>query len=118
MRIYRAGQLERDRELARGAKVASLHFKYLRVPGYSILSSCSYSRYQHFTISANLLNLTHDSIFVRDMYDVITYWNRAAEDLYGWTPEEAVGKVTHQLLHTIFPAPIDEIRAELLRTGR
>ena len=67
---------------------------------------------------ANLLNLTHDSIFVRDMYDVITYWNRAAEDLYGWTPEEAVGKVTHQLLHTIFPAPIDEIRAELLRTGR
>jgi len=67
---------------------------------------------------ANLLNLTHDSIFVRDMDDVIAYWNRAAEDLYGWTPEEAVGKVTHQLLHTIFPAPIDEIRAELLRTGR
>ena len=27
---------------------------------------------------ANLLNETHDSIFVRDMNDMITYWNRGA----------------------------------------
>jgi len=67
---------------------------------------------------ASLLNLTHDSIFVFDMGGVITYWNLGAEELYGWTPEEAVGKVIHQLLRTVFPAPIDEIRAELLRTGR
>ena len=67
---------------------------------------------------ASLLNLTHDTVFVRDMNDVITYWNRGAEELYGWTREEAVGKVTHQLLQTIFPAPLDEINAELLRTGR
>jgi PAS domain S-box-containing protein len=67
---------------------------------------------------ANLLNLTHDSIFVRGMDDVITYWNRGAEELYGWTAEKAVGKVSHQLTHTVFPTPIDEIRAELLRTGR
>ena len=32
---------------------------------------------------ANLLNLTHDTIFVRDMDNVITYWNRGAEELYG-----------------------------------
>jgi len=67
---------------------------------------------------ASLLNLTHDSIFVRDMNDVITYWNRGAEELYGWTGEEAVGKVSHQLTQTIFPAPLEEINAELLRTGR
>src|ERR1700738_2921468 len=67
---------------------------------------------------ASLLNLTHDSIFVRGMDDVITYWNRGAEELYGWTAEKAVGKVSHQLTQTVFPAPIDEIRAELLRTGR
>ncbi len=67
---------------------------------------------------ASLLNLTHDSIFVRDMDFVITYWNRGAEELYGWTAEQAVGKVSHQLLRTVFPAPIEEIRAELLRTGR
>jgi len=67
---------------------------------------------------ASLLNLTHDSIFVRGMDDVITYWNRGAEELYGWTAEQAVGTVSHQLMQTGFPAPIDEIRVELLRTGR
>jgi PAS domain S-box-containing protein len=67
---------------------------------------------------ANLLNLTHDSIFVRDMQNIITYWNRGAEQFYGWTAAEVVGKATtHQLLQTVFPAPLDEIHAELLRTG-
>ncbi|MCM3873906.1 MAG: PAS domain S-box protein [Pyrinomonadaceae bacterium] len=67
---------------------------------------------------ASLLNLTHDSIFVRDMNNVITYWNHGAEELYGWTVGEAIGKTTHQLLGTAFPAPLDEINNELLRTGR
>jgi two-component system, LuxR family, sensor kinase FixL len=67
---------------------------------------------------ARLLDLTHDTIFVRDMNDVITYWNRGAEELYGWSRDEAVGKVTHQLLQTVFPAPLREITAELLRSGR
>jgi len=67
---------------------------------------------------AHLLNLTHDTIFVRDMSDVITYWNRGAQELYGWTAEEASGKRTHELLQTIFPAPLEEINSALLRTGR
>jgi len=67
---------------------------------------------------ARLLDLTHDSVFVRDMSDLVTYWNRGAEELYGWTREEAVAKVSHQLMPTIFPAPLDEINAELLSTGR
>ena len=70
------------------------------------------------TQQASLLNLTHDTIFVRDMSDIITYWNRGAEELYGWREEEAIGKQSYRLLQTDFPMPIEEIRAELLRTGR
>ena len=65
----------------------------------------------------NLLNLTHDAICVCSMSGVIAYWNRAAEKLYGWTADEAVGRVSHALLKTIFSAPLDHIEAELLRTG-
>jgi PAS domain S-box-containing protein len=67
---------------------------------------------------ASLLDLTHDTVFVRDMSDVITYWNRGAEELYGWNRDEAVGQVSHHLLHTIFPAPVEEITAALIRAGR
>lgn len=67
---------------------------------------------------ASLLNLTHDTIFVRDINDTITYWNRGAEERYGWTSEEAVGKVSHQLMQTIFPEPLERLNEELLRRGR
>jgi PAS domain S-box-containing protein len=70
------------------------------------------------TQQASLLNLTHDTIFVRDMDHIITYWNRAAHELYGWTTEDAIGKQSTELLRTVFPMPLDDIRAELLRTGR
>ena len=30
---------------------------------------------------AGLLDMSHDTVFVRDMNDVITYWNRGAEEL-------------------------------------
>jgi PAS domain S-box-containing protein len=70
------------------------------------------------TEQASLLNLTHDTIFVRDMSDIITYWNRGAQELYGWTEEAAIGKNANQLLQTEFPVPINDVRAELLRAGR
>ncbi|HEY2922192.1 MAG TPA: ATP-binding protein [Candidatus Binatia bacterium] len=67
---------------------------------------------------ANLLDLTHDTVFARDINDVITFWNRGAEELYGWTRDEAVGQVSHHLTQTIFPAPLEEITAKLNSTGR
>jgi len=70
------------------------------------------------TQQGDLLNLTHDSIFVRDMNAMITYWNRGAEEFYGWTRKEAIGKRPADLLRTVFPKPFEEVWQELLRTDR
>jgi PAS domain S-box-containing protein len=67
---------------------------------------------------AGLLDLTHDTVFVRDLSDVITYWNRGAQELYGWSKEEALDQVSHEIMQTIFPAPLPVINEELFRTGR
>lgn len=41
---------------------------------------------------AELLDAANDAIFVRSSHDTITYWNKGAERLYGWTKEGAIGK--------------------------
>jgi PAS domain S-box-containing protein len=67
---------------------------------------------------ASLLDLTHDTIFVRNMDSVILYWNRGAEEAYGWRADEALGRVTHELLQTVFPEPLETIIAKMLQAGR
>jgi len=67
---------------------------------------------------ASLLELTSDAIMVRDEAGRIAYWNRGAQDLYGWTPDEARGKITHELLRTVFPQPREEIDQQVRRSTR
>jgi PAS domain S-box-containing protein len=67
---------------------------------------------------ARLLNLSHDIIFVRDYHGVIAFWNDAAEQVYGWSAEEAKGRVADELLDTKYPAERVAIEAQLLETGR
>ena len=67
---------------------------------------------------ADLLDLTHDTVFVRDIEDRITYWNRGAEETYGWSREEALGKVPHTLLRTRFPESLESMNASLMSKDR
>jgi PAS domain S-box-containing protein len=61
---------------------------------------------------ARILDLAH--VLIRDMDSKIIFWNTGAERLYGWTKEEAVGQVSDNLLKTVFPEPLEEIKSKLL----
>ncbi|WP_199911401.1 MULTISPECIES: ATP-binding protein [Stenotrophomonas] len=67
---------------------------------------------------AVLLDLSHDMIFVRDPAGVIGFWNLTAEQVYGWSREEAAGQPADRLLQTRYPAPRSQIEADLLQHDR
>lgn len=73
---------------------------------------------RHLRNQAALLELTHDAILVRDPQDVITYWNRGAEELYGWSATEVLGREATELLKTEFPLSRATIQATLEQHGR
>lgn len=93
---------------------AALHKEVQERRDIELKLRTSESRYRE---NAELLDLTHDAILVRSMKGEIIFWNRAAERLYGWHKEEVLGQITYQLLQTVFPIPLAEIEAELLKTG-
>ena len=66
---------------------------------------------------AALLELTQDSVFVIDMEGKIHFWSRGAEAMFGYSKSQAIGNISHELLHTEFPRPLTEIRAALMRAG-
>lgn len=53
------------------------------------------------------------NIIVHGFDGVISRWTSGCADLYGWSREEAVGVVAHDLLRTVFPRPLEDIRAYL-----
>ncbi len=67
---------------------------------------------------AELLRLAHDAVIVRDRAGRISFWNRGAEEVYGWPADEAVGQPSHQLLRTTFPIPPEDIEALTREQGR
>lgn len=65
-----------------------------------------------------LLDLVHDSILAFDIDGTITFWNRAAEELYGWTKTDALGQHIYTLLKTELPQPGTASKVQVLQQGR
>jgi PAS domain S-box-containing protein len=55
---------------------------------------------QDLAFRAALLDQAYDAILARDEDGTIRYWNKGAEELYGYIAEEAIGKVSHTLFQT------------------
>jgi PAS domain S-box-containing protein len=66
---------------------------------------------------AELLEQAHDSLITWPLGGAINYWSRGAETLFGYTREEALGRSSHELLHTHHPLGMARIDALLERDG-
>jgi PAS domain S-box-containing protein len=67
---------------------------------------------------AGLLDLVSDAIILCGLGGKIRFWSHGARDIYGFTKDEAEGKIIYNLLKTRFPIPIEEILEIIRREGR
>jgi PAS domain S-box-containing protein len=75
------------------------------------------SNLEQIRCQAELLNQAKDAIFTRNLDQEITYWNKSAEHIYGWTTEEAIGKRASEILDKQGSANHHENSRALLEKG-
>ncbi|MEN6395796.1 MAG: PAS domain-containing protein, partial [Methanoregula sp.] len=67
---------------------------------------------------ASLLNQVNDAIIATDMNSRITYWNRAAEGLFGWKSRDILGKDIRNLIRfDLTKQDITTLRDHLMAHG-
>ncbi|WP_431204985.1 PAS domain-containing sensor histidine kinase [Bradyrhizobium betae] len=84
----------------------------------TLLALQNHAATTHLAAQARLLNLSHDMIFARNRGGVITFWNKTAEQAYGWSADEALGQLADNLLRTTYPDRREIIETDLLDAGR
>jgi PAS domain S-box-containing protein len=63
---------------------------------------------------ALLIELSYEPVLVWELQRGIVLWNRGCEQLYGFTKAEAIGRISHQLLHTVFPKSFESFQTTLM----
>ncbi|MBD2156921.1 PAS domain S-box protein [Leptolyngbya sp. FACHB-16] len=66
---------------------------------------------------AALLDITTDAIFVRNLDNQISFWNKGAERLYGWLAEEILGKSANCLSSNKDISQLAEAQKVVARQG-
>jgi PAS domain S-box-containing protein len=64
---------------------------------------------------AEIIDFAHDAIILRDTESRIVFWSKGAQETYGFTREEALGRVSHELLKTAFPVAAEDIEETVLK---
>jgi PAS domain S-box-containing protein len=67
---------------------------------------------------ARLVELAHDAILAMDLNGVIQFWSAGAERMYGWSKQDALGKISHDFLQTKFPQALADIERQVIEDGR
>jgi PAS domain S-box-containing protein len=71
-------------------------------------------RKQIASLEAQASGIALAQVMTRSFEGEIRYWSRGMERLYGFSAAEAMGRISHQLLHTEFPLSLDDVDEELL----
>lgn len=66
---------------------------------------------------AELIELSRDAIITRTVDGPITFWSAGAERLYGYTKEEALGKIFREFLQARWPEPREVMREKFFSEG-
>ncbi len=72
---------------------------------------------QALSEKAEVIDLAHDAIIARDAANRIIFWSRGAQETYGFTREEALGRRCNELLKTVFPVTLENIEKTVLEKG-
>ena len=88
-----------------------------RVAGATIDISSRKKVAESLSRQTNLIEMSFEPIFVWHPEKGIVDWNRGAEQLYGFTREEALGQDSHKLLRTVHPIEPPDLM-QLLNTVR
>ncbi len=91
--------------------------KVVRIAGATVDISARKKVEASTNRQANLIDLSFEPIFAWHPDSGICEWNKGAEQLYGYSREEAIGQVSHKLLQTISPVSPQEL-LEILKIGK
>ena len=66
---------------------------------------------EEITFKANLLNTIEQAAIATNLDGIVNYWNKAAENIYGWSLEEAIGQ---SVITLTTPAPSKEQAMQIM----
>ncbi|MBI4548214.1 MAG: PAS domain S-box protein [Ignavibacteriae bacterium] len=67
---------------------------------------------------AELLNITPDAVIVQDMQDRVVFWNKGAEEIYGWSIEEISGQAIKRFIYDSGSPDYDQMKQAVLENGK
>ncbi|MEA5569714.1 response regulator [Calothrix sp. UHCC 0171] len=67
---------------------------------------------------AALLDIANDAILVRDLENRILFWNKGAENIYGWEASEVYQRNASEILHKETPPEVETAMLTVITQGK